>query len=863
LQPPDIPPHYAFAPGGWRSFAVIFRQTSVFESLVRAALRARPRWATSAGVQTGEMTWSGGNLCTGVFQGRIDQRRHIGPQVHRRGIKRSLPEIPDTTERKMVMLKKTALKSLLAGACAGTVVSGFCADVDSKPGTQLPEVVVHGEKPVLDHNLPAVSEGTTAAEMAETVNTVNTEDAVKYLPSLHIRKRYIGDRNSIVASRSSGTQISARSLVYADGLLLSNLLGNSFGFPPRWGLVSPEEIERIDVIYGPFSAAYPGNSMGATIHMTTRRPEMFEAHVKAQGFRQNFRLYGTNEEYQGSRVGAVLGNRHDKLSWFVGVNHLDSRGHPQSFANSALSTTAAGGGDTVVTGAHQDRDPNGNGRMIFGATSIDHTVQDNFKVRMAYDITPALRVSYLLGYWQNDSDVTVQSYLHDTAGNPVYSGNVNIGGFSYTLPTNIFQPSKRVEEHWMHGLSLKTDTKREWDFEAVVTHYNFGKDEQRSPTTALPGAQSGGAGRIALADGNGWRTLDLKADWRPGMDKGRHEVSFGYHYDRYSLDSRVFNTDNWLSGGTTTRVSAFAGNTEMQALFIQDAWRFAPDWKLTLGGRYERWNTFGGATSNATTTVNHNTRTEDFFSPKVALTLQASPDWLLRASLGRAYRMPTVSELFQGTISAGAIVNNDPDLKPEMALSGELTAERNLGRGLLRLTLFQEDAHDALYSQTNTTVFPTVTNIQNIDKIRTRGIEVAFRGKGVGLRGLDLSGSITYADSEILKNDKFPASVGMRQPRVPKWRASAAATWHQDSRLSYTLATRYSGRQYNTLDNSDSNPDTFGGTSRFFVADVRVNYKFAKRYMASAGVDNLNNYRAYAYHPYPQRTFHAEVKFDF
>ncbi len=243
--------------------------------------------------------------------------------------------------------------------------------------------------------------------------------------------------------------------------------------------------------------------------------------------------------------------------------------------------------------------------------------------------------------------------------------------------------------------------------------------------------------------------------------------------------------------------------------------------------------------------------------------MQATPDWLLRASLGKAYRMPTVSELFQGSISSGAIVNNDPNLKPEKAISGELTAERDLGKGLLRMTLFQDDAYDALYSQTDITVFPTVTNIQNIDKIRTRGIELAFQGKDVGLRGLDLSGSVTYADSEILKNDKNSASVGKTQPRVPDWRATAAATWHQGDSLSYTLAARYSGRQFNTLDNTDINPSTYGGTSSFFVVDARVNYKLAKQYTASIGVDNLNNYKHYLAHPMPQRTFHAEVKFDY
>ena len=71
---------------------------------------------------------------------------------------------------------------------------------------------------------------------------------------------------------------------FADGIQLSNLLGNGVGglsFPPRWGLVTPEEIERVDVMYGPFPAAYSGNSVGAVVDYQTRIPTQFEAHVAA------------------------------------------------------------------------------------------------------------------------------------------------------------------------------------------------------------------------------------------------------------------------------------------------------------------------------------------------------------------------------------------------------------------------------------------------------------------------------------------------------------------------------------------------------------------------------------------------------
>ena len=81
--------------------------------------------------------------------------------------------------------------------------------------------------------------------------------------------------------------------------------------------------------------------------------------------------------------------------------------------------------------------------------------------------------------------------------------------------------------------------------------------------------------------------------------------------------------------------------------------------------------------------------------------------------------------------------------------------------------------------------------------------------------------------------------------------------------FTYTLAARYSGKQHNQLDNLDTNPDTYGGTSQYFLVDAKVVYRVAKQWSASLGVDNLNNYKAYVAHPWPQRTVFAGVKFDY
>jgi iron complex outermembrane receptor protein len=766
---------------------------------------------------------------------------------------------------------KLSLREALDKALAGTGLSyqftgeKAVAIKAREKVAELPEMTVSGRgvaSPV-PKGIPAVTESVTAQEMAESINAITTDDALKYLPSILVRKRFIGDTNSSLATRTANSQQSARSLAYADNLLLSNLLGNSH-HAPRWGLVTSEEIERADVIYGPFSALYPGNSMGATILMTTRMPEKLEGHAKAQAFTERFKLYGTDENFSGHHLAAGVGSRNGNWSWVLNADRLDSHDHPMGHFTTGVSAINAGPGDTVVTGIYQDRDQKDVNRVVLGATAY-HTVMDHAKLKVAYDFSPTVRATYTLGLWQNDITGTATTYMRDAAGNPVWTGNaLNINGKRYNIRNfgYWYGPSQWAQEHVMHGLSLKTSTGGEWDWEAVASLYDYGRDTIRTPTgNYTSGPRSlGSAGLYEDFKGTGWSSLDLRGIWRPQVFTG-HEVSFGYHFDHYKLRYLSSNTADWLVSAPGTRVGANTGDTETTAFYLQESWAFAPAWKAIVGGRWENWKAYNGTISDATTTGKLGKRDDLYFSPKLALTWQATPLWSLRASSGKAYRMPTVYELYQGTNTLGAIIKNDPNLKPEKVLSGELTAERTLGNGLLRISYFRENVEDALYSQRNDAT--GVTNIQNIDKIRTDGLEVAYQAVDVGIRGLDLSGSVTYTDSEITKNDKYQASVGKKQPRIPDWRASVHVTYRQNAQLAYSLGARYSGRQYNLLDNSDTNPDTYLGASHYFIVDARVQYKIAKQLNAAVGVNNLNNYKAFLGPAYPQRSLVAELKADF
>ncbi|HEY9101697.1 TonB-dependent receptor [Chitinimonas sp.] len=751
-------------------------------------------------------------------------------------------------------LTPLAAALLAALACPSSLAAGGA-------NKDLGSIAITGQRvSSLPTQIPTTIEGISGREIDAAINATDAEDALKYLPSLNVRKRYNGDYDhAVLASRASGTGNSARSLVYADGILLSNLLGNGATYTPRWGMVTPEEIERVDVLYGPFSAAYSGNSVGAVVDYVTRMPQRLEAHIKLSGFHQGFRQYGSDSSYDGSQVSASLGNRNAAWSWWLSVNRLDNDGQPIAFANRLVSAGTVVAGGMPVSGAVADRNPKNQNWWILGSTNQVHTVQDHAKAKLAYDFSPSLRLSYTLGSWQNDAERRSQSYLRDASGKPVYSGNVVIDGKQYALSAADFAPSRAQLNHLMQGLSLKQSARGVFDWELAASRYDYRKDEVRTPTVALPQADAGGAGQLTDLSGTGWRTLALKGVWRPA---GAQVLDFGYQAERYTLKSLVSNTTDWLRGPAATQASAFGGKTQLDSLYLQDTWRMAPDWRSTLGGRWEAWQAHNGYLANATTAVALVSRKEHYFSPKAALAWQTLPDWTLKASLGRSVRMPTVAELYQGGIVNNVLVNNDPSLKPERAWTGELTAERSLDEGSLRATVFGEDSRDALYSQTNVTVTPNVTNIQNVDQIRTYGLELSWQASDVAIRGLDLSSSLTYAHSEIVRNDRFPASVGHWQPRVPQWRATLLAGYRFSEAWRASLGLRYSGRQYGTLDGSDPNGATYTGVSDYLVADVRAQYRYDRHWTASLGVDNLGNTRYWAFHPYTQRTVFAELKYD-
>src|SRR5689334_17384926 len=221
----------------------------------------------------------------------------------------------------------TASRVLVLFGCATSAVAQDAGTAD------LDEVLVIGQR---DAPITVVPRGLSVS-LGETqfaaINALNVEDLMKYAPNFFVRKRFAGDDNAVVALRGTNTVQSARTLVMVDGFVVSNFLGNSFSFPPKWNVVGPSEVEQFDIVYGPYSARYGGNSMGGIVSVTTREPVETSGYTTLQTFAMPFDEYGFDETFKGYSVEAGGTWKQESSPWSVrvGARHFENVGQSMTY----------------------------------------------------------------------------------------------------------------------------------------------------------------------------------------------------------------------------------------------------------------------------------------------------------------------------------------------------------------------------------------------------------------------------------------------------------------------------------------------------------------------------------------------------
>jgi outer membrane receptor protein involved in Fe transport len=274
----------------------------------------------------------------------------------------------------------------------------------------------------------------------------------------------------------------------------------------------------------------------------------------------------------------------------------------------------------------------------------------------------------------------------------------------------------------------------------------------------------------------------------PADDEGFSVVWHGPHWGIQRLDvgadiHRISGTSYERlfppPGVPPTTMERNGGGLQLSAgVFVQDTLQLGP---LTLvpALRIDHWHDEQGklerTTPGGTDTQDFPSRMATQLSPRLGALWRVVDSLALRASVNRAFRAPTLGELYRpftvGTVSTAA----NPDLTAETLVGAEVGLEWSPARVVrARATAFWNELHDPIVNVTLAQPLPdgSIRQRQNLGKARVQGLELAVEARPA--HGWELRAGYTLVDSRVLEADEAPGTIGKRLPQDPVHRIAGA-----------------------------------------------------------------------------------------
>jgi outer membrane receptor protein involved in Fe transport len=260
---------------------------------------------------------------------------------------------------------------------------------------------------------------------------------------------------------------------------------------------------------------------------------------------------------------------------------------------------------------------------------------------------------------------------------------------------------------------------------------------------------------------------------------GRNAVVGGVD-DRFE---RGFSNETHFTSSLATSLVDSGGRQQRFGAFGQDSVRLHPRLLFTLGGRYDNWNNYQADTSTKALVASVRSSFTPFldqshhaFSPRAALLFRAGNRVILTASGYRAFRAPTLNELYRSFRLGNVVTQANPQLLAERLSGAESGANFFLGTTRIHTAFFWMEVSDPVANVTLTTTPALITaERENLGRTRSRGVET---DASWSVHHLDVIAGYQFVDAVVTSFSANPALVGLQIPQVAP---------HQ-----FTFQTRYS-----------------------------------------------------------------------
>ena len=284
-----------------------------------------------------------------------------------------------------------------------------------------------------------------------------------------------------------------------------------------------------------------------------------------------------------------------------------------------------------------------------------------------------------------------------------------------------------------------------------------------------------------------------------------------------------------------------AGGREREAgFYFEELTRFGSHFFINAGGRIDHWQNYAALSASRPVSAQNPTavtffpdRTENAFSPYAAVVYRFNERLSATASITRAFRAPTLNELYRSFRVGNVLTLANENLQAERLTGGEagLRISSNSNKVALRGSFFWNGITRPVANVTLTTTPALITRQrQNLGRTRSRGLELQ---SDVNLsRRWNLSGSYLFADATVVD---FPASSvleGLRLPQVPRNQLTIQTRYENPSIVTVGLQARTSSSQF------DDDLNQFRLDS-YFTLDAFVSRRLNRRLEIFGAVENV------------------------